>query len=75
MTLNLQITVKIICFIIHIFVLNINLRNDIKYNFMFAHNLNLSKYKTICDVGRENIPLVAESEAEKITIIHRAVID
>ena len=28
-----------------------------------------------CDVGRENIPLVAESEAEKITIIHRAVID
>ena len=29
----------------------------------------------ICDVGRENIPLVAESGAEKITIIHRAVID
>ena len=29
----------------------------------------------ICDIGRENIPLVAESGAEKITIIHRAVID
>ena len=28
----------------------------------------------ICDVGRENVPLVAESEAEKITIIHQAVI-
>jgi len=27
----------------------------------------------ICDVGRENIPLVAESEAEKIAIIHRSV--
>ena len=28
----------------------------------------------IRDVGRENVPLVAESEAEKITIIHQAVI-
>ena len=28
----------------------------------------------IYDVGRENVPLVAESEAEKIKIIHQAVI-
>jgi len=33
------------------------------------------QFHVICDVGRENVPLVAESEAEKITIFHRVVID
>ena len=41
--------------------------------------ISISKYMPdaclpICEVGRENVPLVAESEAEKITIIHQAVI-
>ena len=31
--------------------------------------------KQICDVDRENIPLVAESEADQITIIHLSVIN
>ena len=29
----------------------------------------------ICDLGHTNIPLVAESKAEQITIIHRSVIN
>ena len=29
----------------------------------------------ICDIGRENIPLVTEGEAEQITIFHRSVIN
>ena len=31
--------------------------------------------KIICDVGRENVPFVAESEAEQIKIIHHSVIN
>ena len=47
----------------------------------YLHNMHTQMYAkfqailTICDVGRENIPLVAERGAEKIMIIHRAVID
>ena len=41
---------------------------------VFNKNANLSYPifpPEICDVGWENIPLVAGSEAEQITIIHR----
>jgi len=43
------------------------------HKFVFSDKMSIQLH--ICDIGRENIPLVAESEAEKMTIIHRAVID